>query len=63
MNLQKSNGKAEIELFAAITPSLRRMSEKKNEFIVSIADQIVVGFANPGGQLEKLLKDRMYISL
>ena len=41
----------------------RETSEKKNEFIVLITDQIVVGFANPGGQLEKLLKDRTYVSL
>lgn len=41
----------------------RNSSEKKNEFIVSMSDQIVVGFANIGGQLERLLKNKIYTSL
>lgn len=33
----------------------RETAQKKNEFIVSIADEIVAGFINPDGQLAALL--------
>jgi len=34
----------------------RATSEKCNETILSLADQVVVGYANSGGQLEKILR-------
>ncbi len=66
-DINRATENKRLLIVTPFTPDIRRVtrdtSEKKNEFIVSIADQIVVGYANPGGQLEKLLKDRMYISL
>jgi predicted Rossmann fold nucleotide-binding protein DprA/Smf involved in DNA uptake len=38
-------------------------SKKCNETILSLADRVVVGYANCGGQLEKALADRMYLLL
>ena len=41
----------------------RATSAKCNETILSLADQVVVGYANSGGQLEKTLVDKMYLLL
>jgi hypothetical protein len=41
----------------------RTTSEKCNETILSLADQVVVGYANRGGQLEKVLVDTLYLLL
>ena len=41
----------------------RATSQKCNETILSLSDQIVVGFANVGGQLAKTLVDKMYLML
>ncbi|MEI6143910.1 MAG: DNA-binding protein [Mariniphaga sp.] len=41
----------------------RATSGKCNETILSLADQIVIGFANMGGQLEKTLEDKIYLLL
>ncbi len=41
----------------------RATSEKCNEAILSLADKVVIGFANSDGQLEKTLMDKMYLLL
>ncbi len=41
----------------------RETAQKKNEFIISIADEIVVGYVEKRGQLEFLLKNYNYKSL
>ena len=38
-------------------------SQKCNETILSLADRVVVGYANCGGHLEKALMNKMYLLL
>lgn len=35
-------------------------AQKKNEVIISLADEIIAGYVEKGGQLEELLKNRKF---
>jgi len=41
----------------------RDTAEERNEIILSLADEIVIGYISPGGQLEELLSDKIYVQL
>jgi predicted Rossmann fold nucleotide-binding protein DprA/Smf involved in DNA uptake len=69
----KTNWEPEIETainknrLLVISPfpeSIRRITrdtaEERNEVILTLADEIIVGYVSKGGQLEKLLANRRY---
>lgn len=47
----------------SISRITRETAEKKNETIISLADEIVVGFVGTEGQLAKLLQNQKYAQL
>jgi predicted Rossmann fold nucleotide-binding protein DprA/Smf involved in DNA uptake len=41
----------------------RQTSEKRNKLIIDLCDEIVIGYMQEGGQLEKILRGKKYSSI
>lgn len=57
--LQESLNQGRLLIISPFTKDVKRVSERtaiiRNQMMIQLADQISVGYASPGGQLEKLL--------
>lgn len=56
----KPLGQGRLLIITPFDKSVKRVSsqnaQKRNQLMTELADQITIGYANPGGQLEELLK-------